>query len=244
MKISIITIFPEYFEPLKISLLGKAINKGIIEVNIINLRDFADPPHFNVDDTPYGGGAGMVMRFDILSRAIDSVLSDNCRLIFTSAAGIKFTQPLAHELAGKKNNSENNLGNSISDIIFVCGRFEGYDERVFEYYKAQLGLNNNGDERVQEVSIGDYVLFGGEVAVLVMIEAVTRLIPGVVGNPESIVEESHELNENGKILLEYPNYTKPADFKGMKVPEVLLSGNHKKIREWRLEQSIKRTKSL
>ncbi|MDR2508613.1 MAG: tRNA (guanosine(37)-N1)-methyltransferase TrmD [Candidatus Ancillula sp.] len=228
-RIDIITIFPEYFEPLKLSLIGRAIENGVLEVNTVKLRDFAAPPHHSVDDTPYGGGAGMVIKPDVLSSAIDSVLDDDAVLIFTSPAGIKFTQPLAHQLKGDE----------FKHLVFICGRFEGYDARVVEYYRASLGAG-----RVFEVSIGDYVLNGGEVAVLVMVEAISRLIPGVVGNPDSLVEESHELSEDGVALLEYPNYTRPADFRGLSVPEVLLSGNHKAISDWRRGQSAQRTNSV
>ena len=168
----------------------------------------------------------MVMKPDVLALAIDSVLREDSLLIFTSPAGVKFTQSLAHQLKG----------DDFAHIVFICGRFEGYDARVVEHYREQLG-----EARVWEVSIGDYVLNGGEVAVLVMIEAISRLIPGVVGNPESLVEESHELEENGQTLLEYPSYTRPADFKGLSVPEVLLSGNHKAISDWRKQQSMRRS---
>jgi tRNA (guanine37-N1)-methyltransferase len=234
-KIDIITIFPEYFDALEISLLGKAIQNDLIEVNVINLRDFAPAPHHNVDDTPYGGGAGMVMRADVLQGAINSCLSSSSDtdsdavkpvIVFTSPAGIKFDQQLAHTF----NEPE------FDHIIFICGRFEGYDARLIPHYRGVLG-----EDKVIEVSIGDYVLNGGEVAVLVMIEAISRLIPGFMGNPESLIEESHELTQDGETLLEYPNFTKPRDFEGIAVPDVLLSGNHAKIAQWRMDQSLIRT---
>lgn len=248
MRIDIITIFPEYFEPLKVSLLGKAISSGIIKVNVVNLRDYADPPHYNVDDTPYGGGAGMIMRVDILAKAIDGIINDvdksdmaftKRKILFTSPAGVQFNQQYARTLASATKEA---VANENTHLIFICGRFEGYDARIIDYCNNQYATAAEVGTETIEISIGDYVLFGGEVAVLVMIEAITRLIPGVVGNPESLVDESHELSIDGETLLEYPIYTRPREFDGLDVPEVLLSGNHGAIDAWRLEQARLRTK--
>jgi tRNA (guanine37-N1)-methyltransferase len=217
MKLEAVTIFPEYFDSLKLSLLGKAQSAGLIEIAIHDLRAFADGNHKSVDDTPYGGGAGMVMKAEVWGAALDPILSSKSELIILTPAGKKFNQAMAQELSQGE------------QIIFACGRYEGIDSRVTDHYRAQ-GIS------VREVSIGDYVLGGGEVAAMVMIEAITRLIPGVLGNPESLAEESH--NEDG--FLEYPNYTKPANWRGIEVPEVLLSGNHGEIAKWRATQAIKR----
>ena len=235
MRIDIITIFPEFFSVLDVSLVGKARQSGLIDLRVHNLRDHTHDRHHTVDDTPYGGGAGMVMKPEPWGDAIDAILTDvpplaepteqtdateatdaAPLLIFPSPAGELFTQAMARELAEEPN------------LIFGCGRYEGIDQRVFDHY-AEAG-------RVRLVSLGDYVLNGGEVAVMAMIEAVGRLIPGVVGNPESLVEESHE---DG--LLEYPSYTKPAAWRGLEVPPVLRSGNHGAIAAWRREQQLERT---
>ena len=222
MKITAISIFPEYFAPLNLSLIGKAREQELINFSVVNLRDFTYDNHHTVDDTPYGGGAGMVMKPEPWGEAIDSLLGENSEvfdLIVLTPAGKKFNQELAKELAQCEN------------LIFACGRYEGIDARVSDYYRSKENI------RVREISIGDYVLNGGEVAALVIIEAVTRLIPGVIGNPESLVEESH--NELGEV--EYPSYTKPANWRGLEVPEVLLSGNHGEIAKWRKSQSLKRS---
>ncbi|TFC52360.1 tRNA (guanosine(37)-N1)-methyltransferase TrmD [Cryobacterium sp. TMT1-21] len=220
MRIDIITIFPEFFSVLDVSLVGKARQSGLIDLRVHNLRDHTHDRHRTVDDTPYGGGAGMVMKPEPWGEAIDEILGDVADdgpvLIFPSPAGELFTQAMARELAQERN------------LIFGCGRYEGIDQRVFDHF-ARTG-------RVRLVSLGDYVLNGGEVAVMAMIEAVGRLIPGVVGNPESLVEESHE---DG--LLEYPSYTKPAAWRELEVPPVLLSGNHGAIAAWRREQQLERT---
>jgi tRNA (guanine37-N1)-methyltransferase len=232
MRIDIISIFPDYLAPLQLSLIGKAQAKGLIDIRVHDLREWATDVHKTVDDTPYGGGAGMVMLPEIWGRALDSLLpsveespSDLSRnqgtsplIIFTTPAGNLFSQNLASEWADEP------------WLIFCCGRYEGIDARVPEFYRKS-------GYRVAEVSIGDYVLNGGEVAALVMIEAITRLAPGVIGNPESLTEESH--NPDG--LLEYPSYTKPAYWRGLAVPEVLLSGHHAKIVEWRHRASQERT---
>lgn len=217
MKLEAVTIFPEYFDSLKLSLLGKAQAAGLIEITIHDLRTYADGNHKSVDDTPYGGGAGMVMKPEVWGAALDPILTAESELIILTPAGKKFNQLMAQELS------------TAEQIVFACGRYEGIDARVTDYYRAQ-GVS------VREVSIGDYVLGGGEVAAMVMIEAITRLIPGVLGNPESLTEESH--NEDG--FLEYPNYTKPASWRGIEVPEVLLSGNHGEIAKWRATQAKKR----
>ena len=214
MKIDAVTIFPEYFAPLQLSLLGKAQERGILDIAVHDLRDFTTDNHHSVDDTPYGGGAGMVMKPEIWGQALDGLMIPETDLIILTPAGKLFSQRMAEEFAQK------------SHLVFACGRYEGIDARVGEYYAKQ---NFN----VHYVSIGDYVLGGGEVAALVMIEAITRLLPGVLGNPESLAEESHV--EEG--FLEYPNYTKPALWRGLEVPEVLLSGNHAAIAQWRREHA-------
>lgn len=231
MRIDVVTIFPGYFDALELSLLGKAKNRGLIDVRVHDLRESATDKHRTVDDTPSGGGAGMVMKPEPWGVALDGILADSDArehdesgaqdplIIFPSPAGDVFTQRMARELANE------------SHLIFGCGRYEGIDQRVFDEYAAR--------GRVRLVSIGDYVLNGGEVASIAMIEAIGRLIPGVVGNPESLVEESHE---DG--LLEYPSYTKPAQWREREVPSVLLSGNHAAIDAWRHEQSIERTRRV
>ena len=222
MKIDAVTIFPEYFTPLQLSLLGKAQENDIIDIAVHNLRDYTEDNHHSVDDTPYGGGAGMVMKPEIWGQALDPLMIPDTDLIILTPAGDLFNQRMAHELANS------------SHLIFACGRYEGIDARVGEYYSQEL-FSSQGI-RVREVSIGDYVLGGGEVAALVMIEAITRLLPGVLGNPDSLSEESHV--EEG--FLEYPNYTKPKIWRGLEVPEVLLSGNHGAISKWRADAADKR----
>lgn len=219
MKIDVVTIFPEYLAPLQLSLIGKAQDQGIVDINVHDLRSKATDNHHAVDDTPYGGGAGMVMLPEIWGQALDPLMSQDCDLIILTPAGKRFDQPMATKFS------------KAQHLIFACGRYEGIDDRVRMYYEK----NNY---RVHEVSIGDYVLGGGEVAALVMIEAITRLIPGVLGNPQSLAEESH--NEQG--YLEYPNFTKPSQWRDLQVPEVLLSGNHKGIEKWRIEQATERAK--
>ncbi len=220
MRIDVVTIFPAFFDVLEVSLLGKARGSGILDVRVHDLRDHAHDRHRSVDDTPYGGGAGMVMKPEPWGEALDAIAADAASrpvFIFPSPAGEPFTQATARELAGSPH------------LVFGCGRYEGIDERVFDYARA-LG-------EVRLVSLGDYVLNGGEVAAMAMIEAVGRLIPGVVGNPDSLVEESHE---DG--LLEYPSYTKPASWRGRDVPDVLLSGHHGNVARWRREQQVQRTR--
>ena len=219
MRFDIVTIFPEFFEVLDISLLGKARANGVVEYSIHDLRDFTTDKHRTVDDTPYGGGAGMVMKPEPWGEAIDRVAQDDSVLVVPSPAGEPFTQAMAREFA------------TAPQLVFACGRYEGIDQRVFDHFSTRM--------RVRAVSLGDYVLNGGEVAALAMIEAVARLVPGVVGNPESLVEESHE---DG--LLEYPSYTKPQEWRGLEVPPVLLSGNHAAIAAWRHEQQLERTRAV
>jgi tRNA (guanine37-N1)-methyltransferase len=222
VKIDAVTIFPEYFAPLQLSLLGRAQENNIVDIAIHDLRDYTEDNHHSVDDTPYGGGAGMVMKPEIWGEVLDPLMVSDTDLIILTPAGELFNQPMAHELADS------------AHLIFACGRYEGIDARVGEYYSQKL-FSSQGI-RVREVSIGDYVLGGGEVAALVMIEAITRLMPGVLGNPDSLAEESHV--EEG--FLEYPNYTKPKIWRGLEVPEVLLSGNHRAIATWRADAAAKR----
>ena len=222
MKIDVVTIFPDYFQPLKLSLLGKASEVGIVNFEIHDLRSFATNNHHAVDDTPYGGGAGMVMLPEVWGQALDPLMVPDTDLIVLTPAGKRFDQPMAAEFS------------KASHIVFACGRYEGIDDRVRQHYESEQYASKN--IRVHEVSIGDYVLGGGEVASLVMIEAITRLLPGVLGNPESLSEESH--NEDG--YLEYPNFTKPSVWRDIAVPEILLSGNHGEIAKWRAAQARSR----
>ncbi len=224
MRIDIVSIFPEFFSVLDISLLGKARQQGLLDVAVHDLRDFTHDRHRTVDDTPYGGGAGMVMKPEPWGEALDHVLGDDAdpattTVIVPSPAGTPFTQALARELA------------AVPHLVFTCGRYEGIDQRVVEHAARRV--------TVREISLGDYVLNGGEVAVTAMIEAVGRLVPGVVGNPESLTEESHEGG-----LLEYPSYTKPASWRGLDVPPVLMGGNHGAIASWRHEQQVERTRRV
>ena len=220
MKLDVVTIFPEYLSPLKLSLLGKAQTEGLLEINVHDLRAHSKDNHHSVDDTPYGGGAGMVMKAEVWGSALDPLLNQDAELIILTPGGKKFNQRMAEEFS------------KCSHLVFACGRYEGIDDRVRQYYSQESFAKKN--VRVREVSIGDYVLGGGEVAAMVMIEAITRLLPGVLGNPESIVEESHM--HDG--FAEYPTYTKPQTWRDIAVPEILLSGNHAQIAAWR-EQSAK-----
>ena len=221
MRIDAITIFPDYFKALDLSLLGKAREKNLIDLHVRDLRDFTFDKHKTVDDSPYGGGAGMLMKPEPWGLAFDEILPEDgdCTVIFTSPAGEQFKQATAHELA------------SAQHLVFACGRYEGIDQRVVDYAQTKA--------KVRLISLGDYVLNGGEVAALAMIEAIARLIPGVIGNAESLIEESHS---DG--LLEYPSYTKPAIWRELEVPAVLLSGNHGAIATWRHEQQLERTKAV
>ncbi len=228
MRIDIVTIFPEFFSVLDVSLLGKARQSGLIDLAVHDLRDSTQDRHRTVDDTPYGGGAGMVMKPEPWGTALDGILgsaasegppASDTTVIFPSPAGELFSQTTARELALSPH------------LVFGCGRYEGIDQRVIEHTRTRA--------TVREISLGDYVLNGGEVAAMAMIEAIARLVPGMVGNPESLAEESHE---DG--LLEYPSYTKPSTWRGMDVPPVLLSGNHGAIATWRHEQRVERTRRI
>ena len=209
LNVKVLTIFPEMFPGfLGYSLTGKALEEKKWQIEAINIRDYALDKHKSVDDTPCGGGAGMIMRPDVLGRAIEDNHQSG-RIIYMSPRGVPLTQKLAHELASEEN------------LTIICGRFEGIDERVIEAYD------------IKEVSIGDYILTGGEQASQILLDAVVRLLPGVLGNNESLEDESFE-----NYLLEYPQYTRPIDWNGKKVPDVLLSGHHKNIQDWRKQQAI------
>ncbi|WP_029089947.1 tRNA (guanosine(37)-N1)-methyltransferase TrmD [Brevibacterium album] len=230
MRLDVLSIFPEYLSPLQLSLIGRAQEKGLLDLGVHDLRDWTHDRHRTVDDTPYGGGAGMVMKPEPWGEALDHVLGAGAEapvasharppaapvLIVPSPAGEVFTQATARELAAREH------------LVFACGRYEGIDHRVIDWAAERA--------EVRMVSIGDYVLNGGEVAVMVMVEAIARLLPGVIGNPESLDEESHE---DG--LLEYPVYTKPAEWRGHEVPPVLLSGDHGKVARWRRDERLRRT---
>ena len=220
MRIDVVTIFPDYLAPLRLSLPGKAQDAGLLDVRVHDLRDWTHDRHRTVDDSPYGGGAGMVLRPEPWGEALDELVPDTEQgtlLVVPTPSGAPFNQRVAADLAG------------ADRLVFACGRYEGIDERVLEHAAGRM--------RVLEVSLGDYVLNGGEVAALVVTEAVVRLLPGFMGNPESLVEESH--GDSG--LLEYPVYTKPASWRGLEVPPVLLSGDHRAIAAWRNEQAVART---
>ncbi|WP_433296977.1 tRNA (guanosine(37)-N1)-methyltransferase TrmD [Actinoplanes sp. CA-030573] len=214
MRVDVITIFPEFLAPLELSLIGKARATGALDLTVHDLRTWTHDVHRTVDDTPYGGGPGMVMRPEPWGQALDAVGEGT--LIVPSPVGKRFTQADAHELA------------ALDHLIFACGRYEGIDQRVIDDAAERMP--------VREISLGDYVLFGGEVAVIVIMEAVTRLLPGVLGNAASLDEESHAHG-----LLEAPMYTKPAVWRDRPVPEVLRSGDHGKIARWRRDQSLLRT---
>ncbi|MCF6475704.1 tRNA (guanosine(37)-N1)-methyltransferase TrmD [Nonomuraea sp. MG754425] len=236
MRLDIISIFPEYFAPLDVSLIGKARERGTLDVRLHQLRDWAHDVHRTVDDTPYGGGPGMVMKPEVWGEAIDTVIDTAIdtgidtvvgsaggpapRLVVPTPSGRPFTQELAQELAGEP------------WLLFACGRYEGIDSRVMQEYSGRL--------RVDEVSIGDYVLAGGEVAVLVMVEAVGRLLPGVLGNAQSAVDDSFAPGSM-RNLVEGPVFTKPPVWRGHEVPAVLLSGHHGNVARWRRDEAIRRT---
>ncbi len=216
MRIDVVTIFPDYLAPLRLSLIGRAIEDGLIDLRVHDLRTWTVDRHRTVDDSPYGGGPGMLMRPEPWGHAFDDILGDGARVIVPSPSGTPLTQALARELAAEP------------WLVFACGRYEGMDQRVLDEAAAR--------GRVDEVSLGDVVLNGGEVAVLAIVEAVGRLLPGVIGNAESLVDESHS---DG--LLEAPGYTKPAQWRGRDVPAVLLSGDHARIARWRRDQALRRT---
>lgn len=214
MQIDIITIFPKiFFGPFSESIIGRACKENLININTIDLRDFTTDKHRSVDDTPYGGGPGMLMKPEPLFKAVEKCKTDDAYVILTTPQGEVFNQKTALELSEKKH------------LVFVCGHYEGVDERV--------------RERIidRELSIGDYVLTNGNLAAMVMVDSVVRLLPNVLGCNESAVDESFSEG-----LLEYPQYTKPSDFRGMKVPDILLSGNHKMIENWKKERAVERTK--
>ena len=222
MRIDVVSIFADYFTPLSLSLVGKAVDAGIVSIGVHDLRTWTHDRHRTVDDTPYGGGAGMVMKPEPWGEALDTLVPEGDAtplLVVPTPAGVPFTQALAHDLAGR------------DWLLFACGRYEGIDARVADHAGTRM--------EVLEVSLGDYVLNGGEVAALAMIEAVVRLLPGVLGNPDSLREESHGDELDG--LLEYPVFTKPASWRGLDVPAVLLSGHHAEVAKWRLEQARRRT---
>jgi tRNA (guanine37-N1)-methyltransferase len=227
MRVDVLTIFPDYLAPLRLSIIGRAVADGLIDLQVHDLRDWATDRHRTVDDTPYGGGAGMLMRPEPWGAALDAVLGPapgdgdgstdrEVRVVIPTPSGEPFTQRLAHELAEEP------------WLVFVCGRYEGIDQRVHDDLTERT--------RVCEVSLGDFVVNGGEVAVLAVVEAVARLLPGVIGNAESLVHESHA---DG--LLEGPAFTKPPEWRGRSVPDVLLSGNHAQIERWRRDESLRRT---
>jgi tRNA (guanine37-N1)-methyltransferase len=220
VRIDIVTIFPEYLEPLRVSLLGKAAGRGLLDIAVHDLREWATDVHRTVDDTPYGGGAGMVMKPEPWGAALDALAPPGAgappRLLVPTPAGVPFSQAMAEELT------------HAPWLLFACGRYEGIDQRVLDDAASRMP--------VTEVSIGDYVLAGGESAVLVIVEAVARLLPGFMGNAESLTEESHA---DG--LLEYPLYTKPASWRGHEVPAILRSGHHAAIARWRRDAALRRT---
>ncbi|HEY9352245.1 MAG TPA: tRNA (guanosine(37)-N1)-methyltransferase TrmD [Nocardioides sp.] len=216
MRLDYLTIFPDYLAPLRLSLPGKAIESGLLEMHVHDVRDWAHDRHRTVDDTPYGGGAGMVMKPEPFGEAFDELAIDGATVIVTTPSGEPFTQALARDLSTRER------------LVFLLGRYEGIDQRVLDHAATRA--------EVREISLGDYVLNGGEVAAMAITEAVVRLLPGFMGNAESLVEESHE---DG--LLEYPVYTKPASWRDLEVPKVLLSGDHKRIAQWRHEQAVART---
>jgi tRNA (guanine37-N1)-methyltransferase len=229
VRLDIITIFPEYFAPLNVSLIGKAVQRGDIAVTVHDLRSWTHDPHRTVDDTPFGGGPGMVMRPEPWGDALDAVLGgeprtagDGPRLVLPTPAGALFSQAIAAELA------------TASHLVFACGRYEGIDARVADYAREKVP--------VHELSIGDYVLAGGEPAVLVMVEAICRLLPGVLGNAESAPDDSFGAGVSPMHgLVEGPAYTRPRVWRGREVPEILLSGNHAAISRWRRDVALLRT---
>ncbi len=227
MQIDLISIFPEYFKSLNLSLLGKAQDSKLLKINVHDLRDFTQDKHKTVDDSPYGGGPGMVMKADVWGLAIDSILEkaqSKVVLIMPTPSGKVFNQQMAQDLS------------SDDHLIFINGRYEGIDSRVVEYYKTDERI-----KEVKEISIGDYVLAGGEVASIVMLEAIARLIPGVLGNEDSIKDDSFAPGSMEK-LIEGPVFTRPESWRGLEVPSVLLSGDHEKIAQFRLEEALKRTR--
>jgi tRNA (guanine37-N1)-methyltransferase len=229
MRIDVVSVFPEYLQPLRLSLVGKAIETGLLDLRLHDLRDFTHDRHRTVDDTPYGGGPGMLMKPEPWGEALDAIRSagdpeatSRPRLVIPTPSGRPFTQAVAEEYAGE------------GWLVFACGRYEGIDSRV--------AVDATGRFTVDEVSVGDYVLAGGEAAVLVIVEATARLLPGVLGNAESVRDDSFAAGREG--LLEGPIYTKPPVWRGLAVPEVLRSGDHGAIRRWRAEQALERTRRI
>lgn len=213
MKIDVLTLFPNMFQALNESMIGKAQEKGIITLNTHDFREYSQNKHHHVDDYPYGGGAGMLLQVEPIDRCLDDVVNnrEKARIVLLDPAGVPFTQKMAESFAKEE------------ELIFICGHYEGYDERI-------------RDLVTDEVSLGDYVLTGGELGAMTMIDATVRLLPEVLGNDESAVTDSHSTG-----LLEHPQYTRPADYKGKKVPDILMSGNHEKIRQWKVKESLRRT---
>ena len=222
MRLDVVTIFPEYLAPLRLSLIGRAVEDGLIDLRVHDLREWTSDRHRTVDDSPYGGGPGMLMRPEPWGDALDAVIGEPAdgqpapRVLVPGPGGTPFSQAMAHDLAAEP------------WLVFACGRYEGIDQRVLDEASSR--------GRVTEVSLGDYVLNGGEVAVLTIVEAVARLLPGVIGNAESLVDESHAGG-----LLEAPGYTKPSTWRDREVPPVLLSGDHGRIARWRRDESLRRT---
>jgi tRNA (guanine37-N1)-methyltransferase len=217
VKIDVVTIFPSYLDPLRQSLPGKAIESGLVQLEVHDLRKWTHDVHHSVDDAPYGGGPGMVMRAPVWGEALDEICSQETLLVVPTPAGALFTQPTAQRWSNE------------AHLVFACGRYEGIDQRVIDDAATRM--------RVEEVSIGDYVLPGGESAALVIIEAVLRLLPNVLGNPLSHQDDSHS-----SWLLEGPSYTRPPSWRGLDVPEVLLSGDHARVESWRRQASEQRTR--
>jgi len=222
MKINIITLFPEMFNgAFSESIIKRAIAKKVVDIRLVNLRDFALDKHKTVDDTPYGGGAGMVLKLDVMDNALRGIVEEDRgkhHVVLLTPQGKRFDQTKARELA------------KYDNLILICGHYEGFDERIREHMVDE------------QISIGDFVLSGGEIPAMAIVDSVVRLLPNALGRDESTEEESFSIEHNGKKLLEYPHYTKPAEYKSWKVPEILLSGDHAKIKKWRLEEAIKRTK--
>jgi len=224
LRIDVVTIFPDYFGPLEVSLLGKARSRGLLDVRVHDLRQWTDDVHRTVDDSPYGGGPGMVMAPEPWGRALDAVApgeQPSARLVLPTPSGRLFRQADAQQWAQERH------------LVIACGRYEGIDARVAEDARRRMP--------VDEVSVGDYVLAGGEVAALVVIEAVARLLPGFMGNAASAVEESFAHDADGRPVLEAPAYTRPASWRGLDVPAVLISGDHAAVERWRREESLRRT---
>lgn len=220
LRLDVVSVFPTYLEPLRLSLMGKAIEDGLLSLTVHDLRSHTRDKHQTVDDSPYGGGPGMVMKPEPWGEALDELVTAETILVIPTPSGRPFTQAMAQELS------------SAQHIVFACGRYEGIDSRVAQHYQTKI--------RVEEVSIGDYVLAGGEVAVLVMVEAIARLVPGVLGNEQSFADDSFAAGQMEN-LLEGPVFTRPPVWRDLEVPEVLTSGDHAKIAAWKHEQAKART---